>query len=111
MTNNIQKALEDVLNYANELQQNHLKNRLKLSKKQVDYNTLLEKVSSMIEDLKDYTVVDAELLCNFEQAKKDKDVNLLEDVKSDCEYYLEACWQGVQPITSTIGFPNALGGY
>lgn len=92
MTNNIQKALQDVLNYANELQQNHLNNRLKLSKNQVDYDTLLEEVDSMIDDLKDYTIINSNLLDDFEEAKRDKDILLLQDVKSNAEYELEQVW-------------------
>jgi len=92
MTNNIQTALQDVLNYANELQQNHLNNRLKLSKKQVDYDTLLEEVDSMIDDLKDYTIINSNLLDDFEEAKRDKDILLLQDVKSNAEYELEQVW-------------------
>lgn len=94
MTNNIQKALQDVLNYANDLQQNHINNRLKLSKKQVDYDTLLEEVDSMIDDLKDYTMIDSELLNSFELAKQDKDIYLLQDIKSDAEYELGNYWGG-----------------
>lgn len=92
MTNNIQTALQDVLNYANELQQNHLNNMLKLSKKQVDYDTLLEEVDSMIDDLKDYTIINSNLLDDFEEAKRDKDILLLQDVKSNAEYELEQVW-------------------
>jgi hypothetical protein len=96
MTNNIQTALQDVLDYANKLQQNQINIREKFSKRKVDYESLLEEVEGMIEDIRSFSIVDDEIAEELERAKINKDVLALEDIKSDCEYYIDEYWGQVQ---------------
>jgi hypothetical protein len=88
----MQKELEKTLKYIEDLKKSNANIREKFSKNQVDYDTLLEEVDSMIDDLKDYTIISSYLLDDFEEAKINKDILLLQDVKSNAEYELEQVW-------------------
>jgi len=84
----------------------------KLSKKQIDLDSLIEQIESIIDDLRSYTMVDQESVNYFQEAKKEKDIAWLQDIKSDLEYDLEEFWDSVSNDNDVvIGYPNALGGY
>jgi hypothetical protein len=84
----------------------------KLSKKQIDLDSLIEQIESIIDDLKSYTILDQESVNDFEEAKRENDIAWLQDIKSNLEYDLEEFWDSVSNDNDiVVGYPNALGGY